>query len=126
MSARRHRCTSCREPVYVAGSMCQRCRGVNGGAAREVVALPALPAEPPCATYLREHDVRAEGDPWFPEGHDRVVNAELRAIATLICDGCPVFDACATARRKRDVGIWAGAEWERPGNETRAVRRAAA
>ena len=122
MSTANHRCTSCRTPVHARGSMCNTCRGVMGTSAREVAALPVLAAEPPCATYLREHDVRVEGDPWFPEGHDRAVNAELRDIAALICDGCEMFATCATARRRRDVGIWAGVEWERDESRRYAVR----
>jgi len=127
MSTANHRCTSCRKPVHVRGSMCKTCRAVSGTSARDVTPLRDVgPREPPCAVYVRTHDVRAEGDPWFPEGHDREANADLREIARTICDGCELSAGCAAVRRKRDVGIWAGREWERPGNERHAPLRGVA
>jgi hypothetical protein len=87
---------------------------------------PSAADETPCQTYLREHDVRDEGDPWFPDEAKGPRRAALTIIGRTICDGCELWAACAASRRKRDVGIWGGAEWvsgyRRNGSRGTAVR----
>ena len=124
MSTRNHRCTSCRKPVHVLGSMCKPCRSAAGTSASDVAPLRDVGPreEPPCAVYVRVMDVRAEGDPWFPDDRRGREREELARIAQDICSECPLWRECAQARSPRDVGVWAGVEWERDESRRYAVR----
>jgi len=102
--------------------MCNGCRGANGGAARAVAPLRSVgSAEPPCAVYLRIHDVRNEGDPWFPDDRRGEERRILTETAKAICSDCPLSLACSRSRAARDVGIWGGTEWQRDESRRYAV-----
>ncbi|GMA26167.1 hypothetical protein GCM10025864_39260 [Luteimicrobium album] len=70
----------------------------------------------------------AGGDPFFPDEARGDERARLVKIAKEICDTCPVWARCATARKRNDVGIWAGQEWTaNPLNKhARSIRKEAA
>lgn len=57
------------------------------------------------------------GDGWTSD------DAEERAIAAQLCDGCPVWAACDAAGAGEAWGIWAG-QWRGPAPTTRKGKSA--
>lgn len=58
------------------------------------------------------------GDGWTSD------DAEERAIAAELCDGCPVWDACDAAGAGESFGVWAGVDRTPKPKATRPRRKA--